>query len=81
MSTYVLKRFLLKVALIVCFAAVQIPTPWGFAKALLALAMLSALMSAGLALYGREPLSIRVLNYWDEAVMFMAIAMGARLLG
>jgi predicted membrane-bound mannosyltransferase len=81
MSTYVLKRFLLKVALIICFAAVQIPTTWGFAKALLMLALLSALISAGLALHGRERLSIRGLNYWDEVIMFMAIAMGARLLG
>jgi hypothetical protein len=79
-SRYVLKRFLLKLAFLSLAALAQAQAPWGFRIAVTALAVLSGLISAGLAVFWRERPIAGALNYWDEAVVFLAIGIAAQWL-
>jgi hypothetical protein len=79
-SRYVLKRFLLKLAFLSVAALAQVQAPWGFRVAVTTLAILSALFSAGLAVFWRERPIAATLNYWDEAVVFMAVGVVAQWL-
>jgi hypothetical protein len=73
-SAYVVKRFALKLAILLLFALAQVKAPLGFKIAAVTLAMLSALLSGGLAVYWNERPTDRALNYWDEAASFFGIA-------
>jgi len=53
-SAYVLKRFGLKVAILLAFAFAQVYAPWGFKGAVTILALFSGLLSILLALYWHE---------------------------
>lgn len=79
-SRYVLRRFALKLAILSGAALAQVQAPWGFRNAVTALATLSALISVGLAVYRRERPTGGTLNYWDEAIVFLAIGFAARWL-
>ena len=79
-SQYVLKRFLLKLAFLSVAALAQAQAPWGLRTAATALAILSVLTSVGLAVFWRERPIAGALNYWDEAVVFLAIGVAAQWL-
>jgi hypothetical protein len=51
--------------------------PWGFFRAVAMLAGFSATIDIALAVYRREKLGFRTLNYWDEAAVFLAIFLAA----
>ncbi len=74
-----LKRFGLKLGLILAAATVQIWTPWGFSNALSSLAAASAGIAVGLAMALGHRWRGPVLSYWDEAVAFAAVALLAGL--
>jgi hypothetical protein len=76
-SRHALKRFALKLAMILAFAGLQAATPWGFADALIVLAGGSAFMAVVLARVLRQPMRGGALSYWDEALAFVAIALVA----
>lgn len=77
-SRYALKRFLLKLAMLSIAALAQVQAPWGLVIATTYLAILSALICAGLALVRSERPIAETLNYWDEAFAFLAIGLVAR---
>ena len=77
-SRYVLRRFAVKLAFLAAVAVVQAETRWGFKAAMGALAILSALIDAGLAAVRRERPMSGSLNYSDEAIVFLAIGIAAR---
>jgi len=79
-SGYVLKRFATELAIIITCALAQLRTPWGFGRALAILAVFSSLSSMVLAVSYREHPTTRALNYWDEAVGFLAIGIVAHWL-
>ena len=79
-SRYVLNRFLLKLVILSIAALAQIQAPWGIKIAVTTLAIFSALLSAGLALFWGERPVAGTLNYWDEVVAFLAIGVAAQLL-
>ncbi len=72
---YVVKRFALKLAILLVFALAQIPSRWGFGYAFVALTALSGMICIGLALVRREAWTLARLNYWHEAVAFLALAL------
>ncbi|MEJ1968228.1 MAG: hypothetical protein WDN03_06250 [Rhizomicrobium sp.] len=74
-AVYAAKRFGLKLLLILFFAAAQIWTSWGFAKAFVMLALGSAAMDVVLALILRQRPRAGTLNYWDEAAIFILLAL------
>ena len=78
-SRFALKRFALKLAMILAFAGIQASTPWGFADALAVLAGGSAFMAAVLARVLRQRARGKVLSYWDEALAFLVITLVASL--
>ena len=61
-------------------ALAQAQAPWGLRTAATALAILSVLTSVGLAAFWRERPITGTLNYWDEAVVFLAIGVAAQCL-
>ena len=79
-SRHALKRFLLKLAFLSAAVLPQAHGPWGFKVALMTLAIASAMISLGLAAFFRERPIARTLNYWDEAVVFLAVGVAARWL-
>lgn len=80
LSRYVLRRFALKLAFLSVAALFQIQAPWGFKAAVTTLALLSALTSVLLAVFWRERPLAETFNYWDEAVVFLAIGVASRWL-
>jgi hypothetical protein len=74
----VLKRFLMKAAIVSVPAMAQMQAPWGLRSAVAALAIPSALLCAGLAVFWGERPGAAALNYWDEALLFFAIAVAAQ---
>ena len=74
------KRFLLKLGLISLFAIVQISTSWGIFKALVVLTLSSAMISMFTALSFREPFTHKQFNYWDETLIFAALALAAGMM-
>ncbi len=79
-SRYVLKRLLLKLALLGFAALMQAQAPWGLRLAVTALAVFSALISVGLAAFWRERPIAATLNYWYEAMVFVAAGVAAQWL-
>lgn len=76
-SRHVLKRFLLKLAILSPAALAQAQAPWGLETAAKSLATFSALICAALALVKGERPIAETLNYWDEAIAFLAIGLAA----
>jgi hypothetical protein len=76
-SRHVLKRFLLKLTIRSLAALAQARAPWGLATAAKLLATFSALICAALALLKDERPIAETLNYWDEAIAFLAIGLAA----
>jgi hypothetical protein len=66
-----------KLAILTMPALAQIQAPWGVKTAVTALAVLSALLSAGLAVFWGERPVTETLNYWDDVVAFLAIGVAA----
>lgn len=78
-SRHAVKRFGLKLGLLVLFAVAQLGTPWGPVKALQIMASGSAAMSAGLAILFRQQLRGQMFSYWDEALIFSTLALFLRV--
>ena len=68
---YALRRFALKLGLLMVFALTRWPE--GIAGAARKLSLLTALADVVLALVRRQPVFGRTLTYWDEAAMFALI--------
>lgn len=74
-ALYVLKRFTLKLGILLVFALAQTEFPWGFRYAFLCLTALSAIICVGLALVRKEVWMLARPNYWHEALAFCVIAL------
>ena len=66
----VLIRFLLRLAILMVFAATG---HIGFARSLAALSAMAAVMCAVVAVVRREAAFARALNHWDEAIAFAGL--------
>ena len=69
-SGEVIVRFFVRMIVLLAFAAVA---GIGFAPSLAMLLWMSTILSAGLAAFKRELPLADVLNYWDEAVAYIAL--------
>jgi hypothetical protein len=69
-STRVLVRFLLRMIILLAFAAFG---GIGFGRSLAALLWMSIILSAVIGAFRREALFGIVLNYWDETVAYAAL--------
>lgn len=69
-STQVLARFLLRMIILVVFAAFG---SIGFGRSLAALLGMSTILSAVIGTMRREPPFDIVLNHWDETVAYAAL--------
>ena len=69
-STQVLVRFLLRMSILVVFAAFA---SIGFGRSLAALLWMSIILSAVIGVIKREPPFGSVLNHWDETVAYAAL--------
>jgi len=74
-NRYALKRFAIKLGIILLGALPQSRMPWGFGKALIAVTAFSALIDIFLAIYFRERPMSHTFNHWDEAAAFIAISL------
>lgn len=72
-SLYTLKRFGIRVAFVLGSAVVQIPSRFGFGKALELLLGFTGMFCAGIAIYHRENPISRTLSNWDEAAFFLML--------
>jgi hypothetical protein len=79
-SRSVLKRFLVKIAILSIAALAVVEAFGGLRIAVTDLAMFSGLVSCGLAVFRRQRPMAGSLNYWDEAAAFLAIAAAAQWL-
>lgn len=70
-SQWAIKRFLIKLAVVVAFAGAIMRRP--AAESLLVLAYVNVLASMTLAVLQRERCGGGVLNHWDEAAAFTAL--------
>ena len=78
-SHLVVRRFAIKLALLFAAALPQATAPWGFKAALAILALASALIDVGIAMFSHDQLMRGALNYCDEAIVFVAVAVGIQL--
>ena len=69
-STQVLVRFLMRIIILVSFAAFG---SIGFGRSLAALLGMTAILSAVVGIVKREPAFDGVLNHWDEALAYAAL--------
>ena len=69
-STQVLVRFGLRMIILVVFASFG---GIGFARSLIALLWMSAVLSAAVAMIRREPSFDAALNHWDESAVYAAL--------
>ena len=69
-SVRVILRFGVRIAILVAFAAFG---SIGFARSLIVLLWMSAILSAVLAAIKREGLPDRHLNHWDEMTAYVAL--------
>ena len=76
-SLYTLKRFGIRLAIVLASALVQIPSRFGFGKALELLLGFTGLICTGIAIYHKENPFGRTLSNWDEAVFFLILCVAA----
>jgi hypothetical protein len=69
-STQVLIRLLLRISIVVIFAAFA---SVGFGRGLAALLWMSIILSSTIAIVRREPPFDVVLNHWDETIVYAAL--------
>ena len=75
-SIYTLKRFAVRLALLLLLALAQIISPLGFVKALQLLFVFMTLTCAGIAAWKHESFARRELGHWDEAALFLMLGVG-----
>jgi hypothetical protein len=78
-SCYTLKRLGVRLAILLAFALAQIASPWGSARALMAMSGFTVLICAGFAVFTREKPFGRSLGYWDEGIFFLLLFAAVRL--
>lgn len=72
-NTYALKRFALKLSILICFTSAQ----WrsGLLKTGITLSLLTAFADVAIALLRRQRITASRFTYWDEAAMFVLISL------
>jgi hypothetical protein len=67
------KRFALRLAILLLFAAMPFVQGWGFARRFIVLSGVNAMSCCLLALLHREPPLTCALTHWDEALAMVAL--------